>query len=296
MKAKTITFTGSNYLPLAAVELGSGDAPTVLLAHGGGQTKRAWARTMADLASAGYRAVALDLRGHGDSGWSLERAYRVSDFGNDLLCVADALGTRPHVVGASLGGLSAIAAEGNLRPGSFKSLTLVDIVPKMDPGGVARIMGFMQKHLHEGFSSIEEAAEVIANYLPHRPKRRGGEGLKHSLRKGEDGRFRWHWDPAFIEGVQQERQEQQERMERAVSNLRLPVHLIRGASSELITAEAAEAFQAQIPHLVYSNIEGAGHMVAGDRNDAFSIAILNFLGNHAETDQNPSYDFANKVQ
>src|SRR3546814_12900959 len=67
------------------------------------------------------------------------------------------LDQRPHVIGASLGGLAALVAEGAVRPGSFASLTLVDVAPEMDPEGVSRIVGFMNAHVERGFASYDEA-------------------------------------------------------------------------------------------------------------------------------------------
>jgi pimeloyl-ACP methyl ester carboxylesterase len=280
MSHKRIVFSGSNSIEIVGHIAGPDKGATVLLAHGGGQTKRAWAKTLEQLAAAGYRAVAVDLRGHGESQWAPDGAYHTADFAADLLSVADQLGTRPHLVGASLGGLSGLYAEGKLRPGSLASLTLVDIAPNVAPAGVERVVGFMQKHVEAGFASPEEAAEVIAAYTPNRAKRGASDGLKHYLRLGADGRYRWHWDPAFIASVQARRQRGDDReagMNEAVASLRLPVHLVRGASSDLLTQEAAEDFKKQVPGLVYSDIAGAGHMVVGDRNDAFAGAILGFL-------------------
>jgi pimeloyl-ACP methyl ester carboxylesterase len=281
-----ITFSGANGVRIIGHAAGPQTGPTVLLAHGGGQTKRAWAKTVQQLSKVGYRALAIDLRGHGESDWAADGAYETADFAADLLCVADALGVRPHLVGASLGGLSGLLAEGLLRPGSLASLTLVDIAPNVAPAGVERVVGFMQKHMESGFASPEEAADVIAQYTPNRAKRGASDGLKHYLRLSPDGRYRWHWDPAFITSVQTKRQSgiaHEPGMDQAVAALKLPVHLVRGASSDLLTKEAAHAFCQSVPGIVYSDIEGAGHMVVGDRNDAFAGAILGFLDSQDHT-------------
>jgi pimeloyl-ACP methyl ester carboxylesterase len=171
MSHKRIVFSGSNGIEIVGHIAGPDIGATVLLAHGGGQTKRAWAKTLEQLAAAGYRAVAIDLRGHGESQWAPDGTYETADFAADLLCVADQLQVRPHLVGASLGGLSGLVAEGMLRLGSLASLTLVDIAPNVAPAGVERVVGFMQKHVEAGFASPEEAAEVIAAYTPNRAKR-----------------------------------------------------------------------------------------------------------------------------
>ena len=277
MKRFDRTFTSADGLSLAAMERGPSDGSFVLLAHGGGQTHWAWRNTVAALAEAGFRAVAVDLRGHGDSDWAPNGDYRHSAFAADLLTVADQLDGPVALVGASLGGIAGIIAEGMLRPGSFSSMTLVDITPKPDPEGVARITGFMGADVEQGFASPAEAADAIAAYTPNRQKRGPSDSLMRYLRLGADGRYRWHWDPAFLTGVNGPRLGEFAELEAAAQALKLPIHLIRGGSSDLVTLDAVEQFRAQVPHARFTDIAGAGHMVVGDRNDSFSEAIIGFL-------------------
>ena len=283
MAGKEFTFEGANRLSLAAEAKGDVGAMPVLLAHGGGQTRRAWRRVVGDLAEAGFRAIAFDMRGHGDSDWSKVGAYEMHDFAADLVAAASRLDQKPALVGASLGGLAGMIAEGDLAPGSFASLTLVDIAPRMEPSGVTRVVGFMEEHVDRGFASPEEAADVIARYMPHRPKRRSSDGLKSYLRQKADGRFYWHWDPAFIRNMAVKRsapdshERQSEMLSQAAANLTLPLHLIRGASSDLVSQEAVKHLLQLVPHAEYTDIANATHMVVGDANDAFSSAIQDFL-------------------
>lgn len=270
-------FAGHDGLDLRAEASGPVDGAPVLLVHGGGQTRRAWRRAAEAIAAHGYRAIALDLRGHGESAWCDNGHYALTHFAEDIVAVTRQLPARPHYVGASLGGLSGLLAEGDINPGGFASLTLVDITPNMSPDGVARITGFMARHMEEGFASPEEAAESIAAYTPHREKRGPSDSLKHYLRLGEDGRFRWHWDPAFITGIDAETDGATQRLENAARALRLPVHLVRGQSSDLVTEAAAQDFLKLVPHARYDDIAGTGHMVVGDRNDVFCDVILGFL-------------------
>lgn len=280
MKARQV-FKGAHGHAIVADVTGEG-AP-VVLAHGGGQTRAAWARTANILAKAGHRAIAIDMRGHGESEWSPSGAYEFHDFAGDLLAICEQLPEKPALVGASLGGLAGLIAEGELRPGSLTSLTLVDITPQMEASGVARIREFMQAHLADGFGSPSEAADAIAAYLPHRERRDGSNTLSRYLRKCDDGRLRWHWDPRFIESVTTDDTGQTaERLADAVRRLSLPVHLIRGGSSNLVSESAAQRFMQLAPHTVYTDVAGAGHMVVGDRNDAFTEAVVAFLRGPSE--------------
>ncbi|OHB31154.1 MAG: peroxidase [Phenylobacterium sp. RIFCSPHIGHO2_01_FULL_69_31] len=271
-------FRSSDGLDLAADRYGQPRRGSVLMAHGGGQTRHAWAKTAAALADRGWEVVTLDLRGHGDSGWSPTGDYGIERFAGDLAEVARAMGGRPALIGASLGGLAGLYAEAEIAPGGFSSITLVDIVPSMDPNGAAKVMEFMSAHVAQGFGSLEEAAEVIAAYLPHRPRPADLSGLAKNLRQGDDGRLRWHWDPGFVSGVHRGRSlRDADAFQARLPALTLPVHLIRGRLSELVSREAAETFVAQLPNARFTDVAGASHMVAGDRNDAFLTAAVGFL-------------------
>jgi len=279
--AKRTTFIGDEGVKLVADIIGRAENGSVIFAHGGGQTRHAWSKAGERLSAMGWRAIMLDLRGHGESEWPESGDYRLQRFAADLVAVADAIGPRPHIVGASLGGRAGMMAEAFVREDTFASLTLVDITPQMEPAGVAKVMGFMSDKLEEGFAAVEEAADVIASYMPHRPRPTDLSGLAKNLRLSPDGRYRWHWDPRFVTSVMQTRdRHSMEDMQARLGALRLPIHLIRGRMSELVTEENARAFLRSTPSAVYTDIAGAGHMVAGDRNDAFVDAVVAFLSAH----------------
>jgi pimeloyl-ACP methyl ester carboxylesterase len=285
-------FTGAGGNRLVADVFGDDSGPVALLLHGGGQTRHAWRRSAEALACAGWRAYALDQRGHGDSEWLASGAYAFADFGADAAAVADALAARhnrrPVAIGASLGGIAALLAEGEAhrrgRAPLFAALVLVDITPRVDPNGVSKIQGFMREHAREGFASIEEAADAVAAYLPHRPRPRSNAGLRKNLRLHPDGRWRWHWDPRFLDGprsVGHQRAAVEQDLIAAARALRAPTLLVRGGASELVAEEHVKEFLALVPHAAYADVAGARHMVAGDRNDRFTAAIMTFLQRQA---------------
>jgi pimeloyl-ACP methyl ester carboxylesterase len=277
IEPKPITFETDDGLTLKADAWGDPAHPAVLFQHGGGQTRHAWGGTARALAELGWYAVTLDQRGHGDSQWSPDADYDLDAFSGDTLRVLRTFRKPPAVVGASLGGLSALVAQ-TLAPELFACLVLVDITPRMQPSGVARITGFMKKYLDRGFGSLEEAADAIAAYLPNRPRRPDRSGLEKNLRRGRDGRYRWHWDPRFITGRRTPAGEPlQERLLEAARALRMPTLLVRGRMSDIVSEEAAREFLDMVPHAAFADVSEAGHMVAGDRNDAFTDAIVDFL-------------------
>lgn len=253
---------------------GASDAAPVLLLHGGGQTRHAWGGTARALAEQGWYAVALDLRGHGDSSWSPDSNYQIDVFVGDLHRVLTHFKHRPVLVGASLGGMTALLTAGEAPRPVSAAVVLVDITPRVEQQGVDRIIAFMTAR-PDGFASLEEAADTVAEYIPHRPRPKDLSGLEKNLRKGPDGRYRWHWDPQLVSPGRRRRDP--ERMFTAARALRVPTMLVRGGISDVVSADTTKEFLDAVPHAKYVDVADAGHMVAGDRNDAFSKAVIEFL-------------------
>lgn len=274
---------GSGGVLLAYEEWGDPGNPSVLFLHGGGQTRHAWGGTAERLAGHGLHAVVADLRGHGDSDWAPDGDYSLEAFAGDVAALASAISDRcPSIVGASMGGIAALLAQGELAPPPASALVLVDIATRMDPSAVMRIVSFMTAY-PEGFTSLEEAAEVVASYQPHRQRPSDLSGLRKNLRQGEDGRWRWHWDPAFLTSEKRPAASSDEqRLNRAAASLDIPTLLVRGRMSDMVSEEAVEEFRRHVPHAETADVSGAGHMVAGDRNDVFTEVVADFVLRHAK--------------
>jgi pimeloyl-ACP methyl ester carboxylesterase len=272
---KTQRFSGTGGVSLSADVAGPAAGPPVMLMHGGGQTRGAWKKATSALASAGYRAISLDLRGHGESDWASDSNYAMEAFAGDLKAVAATLSRPPALVGASLGGISALMAMGAGL--EAWALVLVDIVPRMNRDGAGKIGAFMRSN-PEGFASLEEAADAVAAYLPHRPRPADPSGLMRNLRE-RDGRLFWHWDPNFMSNMagRGPSSDAGERMLAAARGVKVPALLVRGALSEVVDEQGVEDFLSLIPHAEAVDVAGAAHMVAGDKNDAFNDAVLKFL-------------------
>lgn len=283
MSGETRTFQGSGGVALTADVHGDPARPAVVFLHGGGQTRHAWGDAAERFATECLYTVTLDLRGHGDSGWAPNGDYAITRFVEDLLSVLEQLPPNPvlpALVGASLGGVTSLLTVGTTQRPIARALVLVDIVPKINPEGAQRIHGFMSAN-PDGFATIEEAADAVSAYLPHRPRPKDVSGLKKNLRL-RDGRYYWHWDPKFIFrerdiGPLQSR----EQMDNAARNVQIPTLLVKGSLSEIVDEQGVEEFRRVLPKGEVVDVQGAGHMVAGDKNNAFDAAVLEFLRRHS---------------
>jgi len=278
MEPTRVNFTGAG-VTIAADRRGDPTDRSVLFMHGGGQTRHSWGRTAEELAGRGWCTYTLDARGHGESEWSPDGDYSLGAFATDLVSIVEQLSDTPAIVGASLGGLTSILAIGRDQPQLARGLVLVDIVPAMEKEGTDRIGAFMTANMNSGFASLEEAAGAVAAYNPHRAKPPSTEGLRKNLRR-RDGRWFWHWDPAFIRGawgdMPSEVRDTALMMECAKA-IQIPILVVRGRMSDVITEEAARDFVARVPNASFSDVAEAAHMVAGDRNDAFTAEVSGFL-------------------
>jgi pimeloyl-ACP methyl ester carboxylesterase len=282
--SERVDLEGHDGLRLAADASGPPDGPPALLLHGLGQSRQSWGGTAARLAEQGWRAYVIDLRGHGDSDWPEESAYQHADVGLDVIAICGTLAEAPLVIGASMGGAGSLVAQGVVVRQLFRGLVLVDITPDVDMEGGKRIIAFMAAH-PDGYATLEGAAEAIGAYRGGRG-RPSPAGLTRVLRQGDDGRWRWHWDPRILDvrktwlddpaAADAYARNMRSGMTAGADRLDVPTLLVRGGSSDVVTPDAARQLLELIPHATYVDVADATHMVAGDRNDAFTSAVLEF--------------------
>jgi pimeloyl-ACP methyl ester carboxylesterase len=261
---------------LVVERFGPSDGPPLLLTHGFGQTRLAWEESAHKLAARGFQVLTLDARGHGDSDWSANAEYTLDDFLDDLDRVVATLDQPPILIGASMGGLLGLLAMGERDPPPFAALVLVDIAPRWETAGVERILDFMRAR-PDGFASIDEALELVQQYLPHRAQRHDAGSLGRYLRPRADGRLRWHWDPRLLESVGAAATPYLARLISAAQNVRAPTLLVSGAMSDVIRPESIAEFLTLVPHAEHVEIADATHMLVGDRNARFLSAVEAFL-------------------
>ncbi len=280
---ETRRYVGSQGLQLAADVGGDPSRPAVVLMHGGGQTRHSWGTAMRELVAQGFHVVNLDARGHSDSDWSPASDYELATLAADLKAVISTLRSPPALVGASMGGATALYAVGNTPEPIARALVMVDIVPRVEQAGGDKIGAFMRAN-PEGFATLEDAADAVAIYYPHRPRPKDPGGLMKNLRLRNDGRLHWHWDPQLFARPRQDKPPEPPRFTEqlldACPGVHIPTLLVRGLNSDIVGDAGVAEFKRALPQLEVFDVAGAGHMVAGDRNDAFNHGVVGFLRRH----------------
>ncbi|HWD67402.1 MAG TPA: alpha/beta hydrolase [Caulobacteraceae bacterium] len=248
-------------------------APALVLLHGYTGHGRSWdffAEGMSDR----YRVIALDQRGHGESGWAGPGGYGIGEMRMDLEAFVAALGLKVFdLVGLSMGGMVAMDYAGR-RPAALGRLVIVDIAPEIASHGSNRIQrGQKQSDVFDTRESAFDAARA-ANAVPP------DEHLRHrvfnNLMGLEDGRFTWRYDRA-LRDVRELKMRPPEEGWASCAAIAAPTLIMRGELSDILAPEMAELMERTIPGSHLATVKGAGHSIPLDRPDGFLSAARGFL-------------------
>jgi pimeloyl-ACP methyl ester carboxylesterase len=270
---RTLTLHGSLF---HYTERGERAAPPVILLHGVTGHARTWDEEGAALASR-YRVIALDQRGHGDSDPPPDADYSIQSLVGDVTAFVDALALQTFaIVGLSLGGRVAIQYAGT-RPNRVTRLVVVDIGPDIAPDGFARV-GRMMASAPERFDTLEDVVAFQRATNPRYTEALLRARVHHGVRQLPDGGFTWKYDRGLRDTVRAGRFSAPIDLWPAWRALACPTLLVRGAESDILTADLATKMIEAQPKARLVDVPGAGHTVPGDRPELFVRLLREFLG------------------
>lgn len=260
-------------------------APELVLLHGGAQNAHTWDTVALAL---DRPLVAIDLPGHGHSdagpaerGPASGGRLLVEDVAADVAVAVEALAPEAAgVVGMSLGGLTTLALS-TVAPALVRRMVLVDVLPTLDPGGVAAIHAFVSGP--ESFASLDELLVRTMRHNPTRSESSLRRGILHNAVQRDDGSWVWRYARHRGGGLPAERDFEQEgnRVEvlwEAVSRVAVPLMLVRGmAAGSVVSDDAEKELLARQPTARVEHVEGAGHSVQGDRPLELTELLESFI-------------------
>lgn len=257
------------------LEWGDPSTQSVLLLHGSNQSAHSFDLVSLQLADR-FHVYALDQRGHGDSEWSRDADYSSNAMGLDAAAFIDAMGL-DHliVVGHSMGGQNAMRLTLS-HPERVTKLVLVDIGPEVSRDGAKSIRRFVTETRE--FDDIDHFVSRVQEYDPYRSREHIERTVKYNMLKRADGKFVSKHDHGERLKATGEHRRQGDRFTLDdVRDLPMPMLLIRGADSNILTADGAERFVAAVPDGRLVTVPKAGHNVHGQNTPAFLEAVVPFL-------------------
>ena len=257
-------------------EIFEADGPgSVVMLHGGGQTRHTWRRAAKRLQQQGIACLTFDQRGHGDSDWIDAGDYLLDDFLADVERVLDDWGRPCVLIGTSLGGLVSMMAAGTQRP-LIRGLAMIDTAPQLNPREIEWLVEFLGADAERGFESPTAAAAHLQRYFPDLDI--AADSIEKSLRQGPDGRWHRHWDVRVVLGQRNSIALPHEAaLHERARRIRVPFALVRAGASDLVSDAAVERLRGCAPQLELIEMPGLHHLFSGDESLQIVDRIDSFM-------------------
>lgn len=282
MEPRSLRVRSADGLGLHVLEW-SGEGVPFLLVHGFGHEAHVWDELIPAIAPY-YRTLALDLRGHGESEADPKQRYTYDAQVEDLEAVTRELRLeRLVLMGHSLGGRIAALFAAH-HPERMAGLILVDSGPEHDPRGSLRIRLDLRRSDDEAFDSVEAYRGALARAYPVARPATLARMARHGLRRREDGRLVPKLDPqlrrvAAAQGRSDEREQSlaTNRLWEALERISCPTLVVRGAASDVLSADVADRMQEVLAHGRLVTVPHAGHSVMIDNPDGLRAVVSDFV-------------------
>lgn len=278
MERRSYMVRGSSGLALRIVEWGPETAEPVVMLHG----IRGYAQTFAALAESlnpRFRTIAYDQRGRGESDWDSERQYYTEAYVRDLDAVIRQLQlARFDLLGHSMGGIAALVYAAT-NPHRVRRLIVEDAGPGAfeDSAGARRIR---QELLSSptAFESWEAAVEFMRQLRPTVTASAREERLRNMLKESDDGTWTWRYDHAGIAQVRLNPDPSRVvDLWPHVEAIACPTLILRGARSDYLRRDTAEAMSIRNQNLHPREVTDAGHYIHDDQPEIVARWVTSFL-------------------
>jgi pimeloyl-ACP methyl ester carboxylesterase len=259
-----------NGLRLHYLEWGDAAKPAMILLHGIARHAHTFDHVAPEFAR-GHHVIALDMRGHGDSGWSPDGAYLVQDYVKDLdALVAQLRLRRVTLLGNSTGGRVAQVFAG-LHPELVERLVVEDVGPER-PQNIADAFARRVAQEANGWASEDELVQQLSAANRRTPEPLLRTYAHFGVKPRADGRLVWKRDPNLVKGfVETELWE-------SVSRIKSPVLYVIGGGSRIVPPETQQRLKDTLPNCRIVVMPGLGHYPDEEDTNGFLAIVNPFLG------------------
>ncbi len=279
---ENVRYTSRNvvarHMRFNVLDWGPLDAPPVFCLHGNHQSAHSWDLVSLHLARH-YRVVVPDQRGHGDSEWARDCAYSTEEMAADAVALMRAMNIdQPIVMGHSMGGRNTLVMALSDQ-NAAKALVIIDIGPEISARGRMIIGSFIADN--EEFDDIDAFVANVRQYDPYRSQEHIERTVRYNLFQRIDGKYVSKCDRAPRKLGLTERGGGHKLTLENVATLDLPVLVVRGETSTILTPEAAVRFTETLPQGQLVTVPACGHNVHSQNTQGFLDAVSGYLSAHA---------------
>jgi len=262
-------FVAVNGLRLHYLDRGTPDQPTLIMIHGNERHAHTFDHIAPEF-TRDYRVIALDMRGHGDSGWSAEAAYLVEDHVRDLAGLIQQLDLkRVTLWGNSTGGRVAQVYAG-LNPGTVDRVISEDVGPER-PRDISD--GFAKRVAREanGWASEEELVSEMMKRAPRTPEAIVRNLVSYGTKRRDDGRIIWKRDPNTVKGFIETE------LWHYVGKITSPIIYVLGGASRIVPPATQAKLKATLASAEVVVMPGLGHYPSEEDTKGFLAIVNRFL-------------------
>ncbi len=264
-------FIRVNGIDIHYLEWGDPSNPPIIMLHGIGRIAHTFAH-IAPRFAADYHVMAVDMRGHGDSGWAPDAAYTVRDYVSDIEAMADALDLEDIVIwGNSTGGRVAQMFAG-LRPERVGAVIVEDVGPERPRSIANRLAVQIEREDAEGWASVAALAEELIAGNPRSEPDVMRAYARFGTRARADGRIVWKRDPAIGNDFVPLQHWPH------IRRIRAPIIYVLGGNSTIVPIETQAELRRVLPEVQIVTMPGLGHYPSQEDPEGFLEIVDAFLG------------------
>ena len=262
------------------------EPPQLVLVHGGAQNAHTWDTVALAL---GRPLLAVDLPGHGHSGWRADGAYTPMNLADDVAVVIAAHAPDAAViVGMSLGGMTSMELAVR-HPGLVRSLIMVDVTPGVNAEKAKAVIDFVDGP--QSFDSFDDLLARTMQFNPTRSESSLRRGILHNAAPSADGSWQWRYDRgsrARAEATAEPDAAAETAPPPEVASVMsplwdhfgavaCPLMLVRGSLSPVVDDDDEAEARRRQPAIEVHMVDGAGHSVQGDRPVELAALVTDWL-------------------